>query len=281
MAPTIQIDFEHVLHAYKTVSTPHTKVLYFQQIIRDHSCFNEIKWKDTPPKVRPKKFGAGTDMSDEGVFKKDLTSLLNKVTVANLQSVKSQVVTMFRPEFIDIFVSSLWSYFKIQPSFQDVYIQLLREVLTNISYDNACKINLIWQNIWDAYRRDETWKISNEVIGRLQLYDDFCDYIKEKKRLNAEAEGFSRLLIEGVISDPDKYSWVDDVINWCSCLDITNVNNKKIIDSCVEQIRDFCKHDYTSVPDSIVDKLEILNTHDLQKATYFKIKDFIEGVKKK
>lgn len=278
MAP-IQIDFEHVLYAYKTIHENHKKHSYFQEILSRHSCFNEVKWKEAP-KVRPKKFGAGLDMTDGSVFKKDLVSYLNKVSTSNLERISSKIVEMFKIEYINLFVTTLWDYFKLQPMFQSVYMQILKDVSATLTPDNVHVMNLIWKDIWYVHRKSEHWKISMELIEKSHNYDDFCDYIKQKKRLNATAEGFAMLITEGIVNDDEKYTWVSDVIDWCASLDMTNIVNKSATDSCIEQIREFCKADYTSVPPYIIEKLIKLNTEPLQKATYFKIKDFIEATTK-
>lgn len=279
MSP-VQIDYAIILHAYKTVTDLHEKHSFFQEIINRHSCFNELKWKDSVSvKGYSKKIGTN-DSTVECVFKKDLISLLNKASITNLETISERLLQTFKIEFIDIFVNTLWSYFKIQQVFQPVYIQLLTKLYKTLSEEDANRMDLLWIDLWNIHTVNEEWRISSSLIEQSHNYDDFCEYIKEKKRLNAIVEGFSRLINAGIIKNIDNFQWIHKVIDLCLTLDLTNIIHKSMVDSYIEQVRDYCKIDYSKVPLDIIDKLEILNSKQLQKATFFKIKDFIEIVKK-
>lgn len=281
MSP-IQIDYSVFLHAYDTVHDIHQKQTFFQEIMNNHSCFSEVKWKPTiSVKVRPTRVGT-TDNTVEAIFKKDLISLLNKVSITNIDNISEKLIDIFKMEFTEIFVSTLWNYFKIQQVFQCVYIKLLTKLYKTLSKEDSYRMDLLWKELWDIHITTDEWKISSSLIEQSHNYDDFCEYIKEKKRLNAIVEGLSRLINVGIIKDVEveHFTWVHKVLDECLSIDLTNIVNKSMVDSYIEQIRDYCKIDYTIVPLDIIEKLELLNTMQLQKATSFKIKDFIEIVKK-
>lgn len=276
----IQIDYAIILNAYKTVHGVHQKQGFFQEIINSHACFNEIKWKDAiSVKARPKKVGTN-DTTVESIFKKELISLLNKASITNLDTISDKLLEIFKSDFMEIFVTTLWSYFKIQQVFQCVYIKLLIKLYMTLSKEDMERMDLLWTELWHIHTTSDEWQISSSLIEQSHNYDDFCEYIKEKKRLNAIVEGFSRLIDVGIIKNIDHFLWVHKVLDLCLTLDLTNIINKSMVDSYIEQIRDYCKIDYSKVPLDIIDKLELLNSKQLQKATSFKIKDFIEIVKK-
>ena len=288
----IQINFEQFVIAYKTINTSHIKTDVFIKIIKTHGCFHEkleekhSRWKgthrvDPPPKpqhlTRPKI--GGTDTSHRAIFKKELVSILNKATITNIENISNKVVTLFKMEHAEDFITILWGYFKQQQIFQTVYIQLLEDIYNTLSVDDIIEMNISWTKLWNTYIKKSEWHIDYKLIEDSHNYDDFCEYIKEKKKLNAAAEGWSRLMKLGIINT-EQFCWVNDVIEYCNTLDLTNIVHKSMLDSYIEQIRDYCKISYEKVPSAVIEKLEVIKDRTLLKSTKFKIVDFIDAVKK-
>lgn len=295
----VQIAFSLWVDTYKMLKDPHGKDAFFKEIIASYTCFQEKpeskfnKWNhghrkqshvfnDSFPKKERVKIG-NQDTSRENVFKKELISILNKLTNANLDTIVRQLRVSFQIDLMEIFVQVLWDYFKRQPEFQPLYIKLLESVYQILSDDDILEMNLLWSKIWNAFQQEEQWKMEYELVEQSHNYDDFCEYLKEKKKKNAMAQGWGRLMSLGMIRT-EPYTWVSQILEHCQEQDLTNVVYKSMVDSYIEQVRDYCKSLpvglYENIPSSILHKMEAMKEGELSKATQFKIMDFLEDVQK-
>jgi hypothetical protein len=273
----MKIDFAQVSYAYKNIKEQHKNHLCFEKLIATYDCFNEGKWTSRKPRIIPVikervKIG-NLDSSKENIYKKELVLSLNKLTAINMDTVGISIVKNYKPSLVDIFVLTLWEYFKRQPSFQDVYIKLVEKL------PDFKDIKDRWFSIRDIYMKTEIWKLNYELIEQSHNYDDFCEYIKQKKELNAMAQGWSRLMNLGIINT-DVFEWCSIVVEYCMTLDLSNIVYKTMIDSYIEQIREFCKFIKLQVPEKLIDDVSIMKTLNIQKSTKFKIEDFVNENKK-
>lgn len=297
----VQIEFSLWVDAYKTLTDPHGKDAYFKEMIASYTCFQEKpdskfhKWNHGYRK-QPHTYTTGNsllkkertkignlDTSRENIFKKELISILNKLTNANLDTIIRQTRVCFQVDLMDIFVQTLWGYFQRQPEFQPLYVKLLESVYQLLSDDDILEMNLLWSKIWNSYQQDEQWKMEYQLVEQSHNYDDFCEYVKEKKKKNAMAQAWGRLMSLGMIRT-EPYTWVHQLLEHCQEQDLTNVVHKSIVDSYIEQIRDYCKSLpsslYENIPSSVINKMETIKEMELSKATQFKVMDFLEDVQK-
>lgn len=297
----VQIDFQVILDSYKQVDSPHPKDDFFKQLISSYTCFQEkqdtrySKWNHGrkhhtsshasnthgPKRERPKI--GNQDPSKENVFRKELMSVLNKLTMANLDTIIRQTRVIFQIEHMDFFVRILWEYFKRQPDFQPLYVQLLESIYQLLSDDDILEMNLLWSKLWNEYIQEEQWKMEYSLIEQSYNYDDFCEYLKEKKKKNAIAQAWGRLISLGVIrSEP--FEWVLHILEHCYALDLENIVHKSMVDSYIEQVRDY--HKVLSrcitekMPSTFVYKIQEMKDLDLQKASHFKILDLLDQLEK-
>jgi hypothetical protein len=268
----MKIDFAE---AYKNVKEPHINHLFFEKLIATYDCFGEEKWpsrKAKPPVKERPKIGI-QDTSVENQYKKTLILSLNKLTATNMDTVGMSIVKNYKVSFKHIFVATIWEYFTRQPAFQDVYIKMI-EKFTNINdFQEA------WSVIYKTYIRKDVWKISYDLIEQSHNYDDFCEYIKEKKRLNAMAQGWARLMKSGIVC-AEPFHWCHTVIDLCLSFDLANVVYRTMVDSYIEQIKEYCKHISVVVPPELLTRVNSIGELNIQKSTKFKIEDFVNENKK-
>ena len=277
----MKIDFSQVLFAYKNIKEPHKNHLFFEKLISTYDCFNEAKWSSSrkprqyvvPLPIKERVKIGNLDSSPENIYKKELVLSLNKLTATNMGTVGISIVKNYKTDFKHIFVAIIWEYCTRQPAFQDVYIKLIEKL------KNYTEMKDIWVNLWDTYMKTELWKLNYELIEQSHNYDDFCEYIKEKKRLNAMAQGWSRLIDLGIITT-GSFDWCFSVIEYCVTLDLSIVVYRSMIDSYVEQLREYCKYIHLPVPFELIEKIENMKTFNIQKSTKFKIEDFLSENKK-
>lgn len=272
----MKIEFVEVLNAYKNIKEPHKNYLFFQKLIATYECFNEEKWSSRKPKPilkeRPKI--GNQDNSQENLYKKSLVLSLNKLTAINMDTVGTSIIKSYNICFKEIFVATIWEYFIRQPTFQDVYIKMTEKL------KNSKELHDIWYGIYSFYINNDVWKLNYTLIEQSHNYDDFCEYIKEKKRLNAMAQGWARLIKSGIIVVEEPFKWCNSVVECCLEFDLSNVVYRTIIDSYVEQIREYCKFINLEIPAILFDNIENMCKLNIQKSTKFKIEDFMNENKK-
>lgn len=269
----MKIDFEQVLTAYKNVKEPHKNHLFFQKLISTYDCFGEEKWNSRKPKPSPPikerpKIG-NQDVSPDNVYKKALILSLNKLTASNMDTVGTSIIKTYKICFNEIFVATIWEYFIRQPVFQDVYIKMIERLKNTVTETED-----IWNSIYKSYISNDTWKINYELIEQSHNYDDFCEYIKEKKRLNAMAQGWSRLISSDIVIVTDPFKWCVKVVETCLSFDLSNVVYRTMVDSYVEQIREYSKYLQIQIPITLIDSVCELSKLNIQTSTKFKIEDF-------
>lgn len=278
---------------------PHSKDLYFKELISSYSCFSEKndtrgnpKWasnkkhhyvSDPNRKSERPKIGV-KDLSKEGLIRKDFQSILNKLTATNMDSMVRQTRTLYTSEFMSVYVDILWEYFKRQPEFQGLYLQILESIYLILVDDDILEMNLLWSKLWNNYIQENKWVLNYELVEQSHNYDDFCDYVKEKKKVISIAQAWSRLIGIGCIR-AEPFEWLLQMCKYCYDLDLSNKVYKTTIECYVEQIKEFYKY----LPKHIVDKTPSQFVHmiydmkeipSLPKSCYFKLLDFIEVLEK-
>jgi hypothetical protein len=267
----MKIDFSTVLHVYKTCKTVHCNNASYETLIASYDCFNDVKWSSKKPKQRVKIGNA--DTSPETIYKKELVLSMNKLTSTNMETVGGSILKNFKMIYVDTFVAVVWEYFKRQPVFQDIYIKLIEKLA---DYD---EVRDKWSMIFQTYINDREWECDYNLIDQSHNYNDFCEYIKKKKEMNAMAQGWARLMNIGIITT-DVFAWCFIIIKWSVQLDLSNVVYKTMIDSYIEQVCEYCKYINYPIPIEMITTIEEIKNMNIQKSTKFKIEDFLRENKK-
>lgn len=271
----MKIDFAE---AYKNVKELHINHLFFEKLISTYDCFGEEKWssrkpKSLPPPIKERPKIGNQDISPDNIYKKALVLSLNKLTATNMDTVGMTIVKNYNMCVKHIFVATIWEYFTRQPTFQDVYIKLIEK------FKDTTEMGEIWLGIYTSYIKDSVWKLNYDLIEQSHNYDDFCEYIKEKKRLNAMAQGWARLMKTTIVIE-EPFHWCHTVVDLCLSFDLSNVVYRTMIDSYIEQLREYCKYINVSIPHELVDRVSNMKELNIQKSTKFKIEDFVNENKK-
>jgi hypothetical protein len=296
----IQIDFQYILESKKYITDPHPRDTYFKELIASYACFQEkpegkfSKWNhgnkknhsssaSSQRKTERPKIGV-KDLTVEGTLRKEFISLLNKLSNQNLDTMIRQTRLIFNKDHMDVFVEVLWEYLKRQPDYQGIYIQLLESIYQLLGDDDILDMNLLWTRIWNKYIQEEGWKIEYELIEQSHNYDDFCEYMKEKKKRNAISQAWSRLIGLGVIRT-EPFEWMLQILDHSYQLDLhEHAVHKTMVDSYIEQIREYYKvlpkHIMDRAPSHFFVKIHGLKELEIQKASYFKVLDFLETYEK-
>jgi hypothetical protein len=288
------IPFEYILNY--SLKGDHPKTVFIQNLIIHYGCFQDkvehrfSKWNSANPKKKPfaipskaerPKIGM-RDNSKEALIKKDFQGLLNKLTDKNFEVILKQVQSLFNPDYLNVFIEILWFYLQRQPEFQALYIHILEKLYSMLSDDLYIDMGNLWNNIWRKYLNSKEWKLNRDLVETSQNYSDFCDYIKEKKRLIAVAQACARMMNIGMVN-AEPFELLHDIIfHILKDQDPTNKVDQMCIECYVEQAKEYYKYLLLNIQRRMPSALESM-IHDMMylnvnKSCCFKINDFNEEV---
>ena len=233
-------------------------------------------------KERPKI--GNKDTSKETTFKKDVQSLLNKLTHQNYEVIQKKIKELFHVDHIELFTSIIWNAIQLQPSFQDLYIRMLRQIYSTVQDEWVISSNKQWDMIWTNYIELHQWKLSYELVEKSHNYNDFCDYVKEKKRLISISQAWARFINLGMIQT-EPFQLISQILKHIhQDLQTEDPIHLMFIECYIEQ----CKEYYKTLRLNIQKKIPEVTTRyildmtelELPKSCCFKVADFIEILEK-
>jgi hypothetical protein len=136
---------------------------------------------------RPRRIG-DRDLSSESLTKKSIMTLMNKLSPTNKEHIVTQVRSSFRAEYAEMITTTVWEFMLLCPEHQDIYTDVLMMLTPHV--------NIYIQHIWDKYVAEKGWFIRE---CKLEEYDDFCEYVKIKKRALASVKAFSCLVKKRIL----------------------------------------------------------------------------------
>lgn len=274
----------------------HPQDSYFQELIKKYSCFQDkpeprfSKWnqrnnansKPISKKTERPRIGI-LDNSIESTIRKDFQTILNKLTEANLEKMVRKTRMDFNKEHISVYTDILYDYFKRQPDFQQLYIDILKTIYQILQDEDIIEMNSIWTKHWNSYIDNKTWVLTEELVSQSDDYDIFCEYQKEKKRNISLAQAWGRLFSLGSLNI-DPYHWLIEMVDYCHDIDLTEKSFQTSMDCYIEQMREFYKVLpkclQTNISKTYLYKVYHLKELNLPKIAYFKLLEFIELLEK-
>lgn len=123
------------------------------------------------------------ELSRESIAKRDFLGCMNKLAPGNRESVTRTILQTHRPEFIEMYTQIVWDFMLRAPEYQTLYIELL----SSLNAKDAIHA------IWKSYVQDTFWLPTETVLEESTDYDDFCEYVKWKKRAVAAVRAWMLL----------------------------------------------------------------------------------------
>lgn len=297
---TIIIPYEDILNFKKTYNYKDNFInkSTITEVITNYKCFTESddtyhfkkhykKNKFTNSNSNKERPRIGNqDISTEAIITKDFQGLLNKLSKSNYSNILISIEKQFIEDYLFIYIEILWKYFQKQPNYQDLYINILDNIYELIKNDDVRKqLNQYWKNKWVNFIDNNEWIISRQMIkdslndNENEGYDEFCDYVKEKKRLIAVAQSWARMYNSNYIQDIDTFilHLIESIIN----IDTDDIVDVKCVEcyteqciTCYQTIKKF------SLTEQILKKIEKLKTINMKhKACLFKIEKLVSILK--
>jgi hypothetical protein len=128
------------------------------------------------------------ELSCEALVRKDMTSLMNKLTATNKEHIISQMKASVREHIPHVYVDVVWEFMLLCPDIQPLYCDVLLQL--SCIMDMRPRLHAIW----DAYCMRKEWiPPFDSVATSNEQYDDFCDHVKWKKHASAKIKGFIQM----------------------------------------------------------------------------------------
>ena len=280
----IVVSFQTILNFSTLVQ--HPKYDFIMHLIASYTCFQDKidtphrwvsakKQRSTMPVLKERPKIGIQDSSTAATLKKELQSLLNKLTDTNFQTILVKVIQLFDMTYVSIFIDIIWSYLQRQPDFQVLYIQMIEKIYEQLSEDSYIEIGTVWNAIWRKYLSFKEWKLNKELVETSHSYNDFCDYVKEKKRLISTIQAWARLINLGIVS-ADPYELMYDIAyHMVKELDVHSTIDGTCLECYVEQVKEYykalSKEIQSRIPNTLDSLFQDIKEMNVNKSCQFKI----------
>jgi hypothetical protein len=188
--------------------------------------------------VRSERVKIGNTGDSSALIKREFFSLMNKLTSLNKSKLIQSLSKTMSVEHIDIYVPIIWDMMLRSVDQQPLYIEVINLIRTNESSpDPICN----FEDIWKEYILNKKW-LPEETLVISDEYDEFCDFMKWKKRAVATVHAFFILASESIISanvlQELSHHLIDDLNKHLSD---SNVNTQ-VTNAVLEQIGALVEH---------------------------------------
>jgi hypothetical protein len=133
------------------------------------------------------------ELSCEAIAEKDFLGILNKIAPSNKDKILSNLQKQVRPEFDQMYLTTLWEHFLRSDTYQSVLIDVLHEL------GNRFDARSFVQMKWRQYVQTRAWVPPLPPDRDGHNYDEFCDAVKWRKRAMAILQMWRGLVDSGWI----------------------------------------------------------------------------------
>jgi len=163
---------------------------------RDHTSRNRVEstWINDKPAERVKIGGKAATTEEK--LRKEFFSLMNKLTEGNKEQILKNVLANHvsqdpTHEHITVYVNIIWDMMLRNRDIQNLYIETLLKFVGNESIREYTYEEC--QRVYNEYIETHKWLPPEAIIdsGEVSEYDEFCDFMKWKKRALAAIFGLN------------------------------------------------------------------------------------------
>jgi len=144
------------------------------------------------------------ELSREDMSRKDFVANMNKLSRQNYDSILRLIRTTYNSNFLSNYMDIIWDLMIRQNDYQDLHIQVIEHLLQLTPLEKKQMVQSYWNDKCEEFFEQKKWTPEGEILTALQSthseeYDEFCDYIKWKKRIGASFQAWIRMMIAGLI----------------------------------------------------------------------------------
>lgn len=218
-----------------------------------------------PPRIGNK------DLSIEAISRKDFLSIMNKLTLQNKNVIIKNLRSNIRIEQYGLYIEIMWDMMQRAPEFIPIYFEILK-VIEELVLDKKC-INEKWEDIWNTYYIKRAWIPSEELLQEND-YDEFCDFVKWKKRTIATIHIWLLLWQKKVLKSNIE-QLIFEISNDCDKYLTETLGASKVSDLLLEYILVIVDKTATEMDDNFIELLKkwLPRINELKASCKFKLYD--------
>jgi hypothetical protein len=234
--------------------------------VRKSHCVGSARLVERP------RIGGPKDANEHSQIKREFTSVMNKMTSANSAKLVCALRTVMKHEYVDVYVPVVWDMMMRSLDHQQCYIEVLRIV--------ECSTQL--NDIFDDYVDKQRWLPDANAVPTTE-YDEFCDFIKWKKRSVLFVHGMFALEQNDMVDRVRREGLITMILNDVqSMLDMspqpTCLLHIQTTNALLEQVMSMivCSPDTHHVLRSLFLRYHSSGLHAYAPMIRFKIQDVVE-----
>lgn len=202
--------------------------------------------------------------------------MMNKVSVANVDAFCGRVCNIMRNDCTGVYVDVTWDVLQRMLDAQELYLRIIRHMMNAMLPAEKQAYLDAWKQKWANYVGEQGWKPRAEHLEE-ETYDDFCDFVKWKKRACAAISAWMMLMKEGIIEDGPEEIWkhVSDAIQVAM-----DPLVPEVLDALLDQAKVFVSHMEDPIPVSMYEMVTQWKAMgaSLPSASRFKIYDLWDAL---
>lgn len=159
------------------------------------------------------------ELSREDMVCKDILSHLNKLSKTNVESIIRSLRTSFYLDYLQHYISITWDMMYKQPDFQPLFVMVLNNVrallVTPVS---LAEFDALLTKNCCTYLDEQGWIPPPAILCPTADYDDFCDYVKWKKKSQGMLKAVLTLMTSHLIEPrfEDVFERISDSLQLCA-----------------------------------------------------------------
>ena len=223
---------------------------------------------------------AGAALSEEGQARKEFLPLMNKLSQKNKVSIFNQVSNIIKPTCIMVYIDIIWSICLDSPAYQSLYMEVID--LISAKAIGTVDVRGKLRDRLDAFMDNAAFLPPDDM--EKEEYDDFCDYVKWKKRSLALVSMLIMLdkrgLVDGAIRTlADKLIAACDIVLDQASYDVADILLDQLMEIYVDT---WSAANSTPTTDAITGFVQkwIPKVADMKPSTRFKFYTFSETMEK-
>ena len=175
------------------------------------------------------------ELSRENMAKKDFLALMNKLTDLNKAGIYQSIKNVFREDCIPLYVSLLWDIMQRSSDFLDLYMGANDALV--VASNTVLTWQYEWGRVWKSFLELRAWTPPAHTLQDDNDYDEFCDFVKWKKRTLGAIKGLVSLSNKGWIQDDAADVLTKEILGSIDSEMLVNPHGSKSMDAHLEQLQ--------------------------------------------
>lgn len=123
------------------------------------------------------------ELCREDMVRKDILSNLNKLSKSNVESIIRALRTSFYLDYLSHYISITWDMMFKQHDFQPLFVMVLNNIRTLlVNPSDTSQFDTMLSHKCRQFIDDKGWLPPVSILCTAPDYDEFCDYMKWKKK---------------------------------------------------------------------------------------------------